>query len=119
MINFLQQETLLFISDNSGALKSKVIYVKAKKNYLYGLVRLTKVNVVKTLKRSNLFKVAITGHKKNLTRKSGITIKVYKNESILLKKDNTPVSTRVYKPIYLEFKFSGLSRVCSLSKNIY
>lgn len=119
MINFLQQESTLNISDNSGALKSKVIYVKAKKNALYGLVRLTKVLSVKTLKRSNLFKTAVTGHKKALTRSSGVTVYADKNESVLLKKDNTPLPNRIYKPVYLEFKYSGFSRLCSLSKNLY
>lgn len=119
MINFLQQESTLIISDNSGALKSKVIYVKSKKNALYGLVRLTKVLSVKTLKKSNLFKVILTGYKKGLVRQSGVTVCADKNESVLLKKDNTPLPTRVYKPIYLELKYSGFSRVCSLSKNLY
>lgn len=119
MINFLQQESLLNISDNSGAIKSKIIYVKTVKNALYGLVRLTKVDVVKTLKKSNLFKVAVTGYKKSLVRITGVTVYIDKNESILLKKDNTPIGNRVYKPVYLEFKYSGFSRICALSKNLY
>jgi len=116
---FLQQESRLFIADNSSAVSSKVISLKKLKNCYLSLVRLTKVTTSKNLKKGNLFYSCLVRSKKTTIRKSGVSVKANKNETALLKKDKSPLGTRVYKSVFLEIKFSGYARICSLTKNVF
>lgn len=111
----MQQESVIRIADNSGGKRAAVIRVKG----LEALVRVTLVYPSKKIKKGQLFTACIIGLKKKNPRRSGVTVCSLNNDLILLKKDKTPLSTRVYRPIFLELRYSGLSRVCSIARSIY
>lgn len=83
-----------------------------------GLVRLTRVYPNLKIKKGNLFKCVITNVRLKQQRLSGFTLNSDFNGVILLKKDHTPVATRIYKGVFLELRYFGFARVCSLSVSV-
>jgi len=123
-MNFLQQESRLKVVDNSGALSAKLIRLyrpltSLRSRYMFALVRITKINTKKTIKRSTMFTALVTGFVFRQKRKSGVTSNAHSNEVVLLKKDKTPISSRIYKYVFFEFKFVGYSRLCAISRGLY
>lgn len=123
-MNFLQQESRLKIVDNSGALAAKLIrtyrpLTSLRARYMFALVRITKINTKKNLKRSTMFTALLTGFRFRQKRNSGVVSNAHANEIVLLKKDRTPISSRIYKFVFFELKFVGYSRLCSISRGLY
>jgi len=110
----MQQESVVRVADNSGAKRCAIIRVKG----FEALVRVTQVYPSKTVKKGQLFIACIIGLRRSLNRRTGITVKSELNDCILIKKD-TPIANRVYRPIFLELRYSGLSRVLSIARAIY
>jgi large subunit ribosomal protein L14 len=111
----MQQESKVFIIDNSGARKAAVIRISK----LEALIRITKVYPAKKIKKGQLFFAVITAKKALTLRLTGVNVKSFNNEALLLKKDKSPLGTRVYRPIFLEFRHLGMSKLCSIAKSVY
>lgn len=109
----IQPQTILKVSDNSGARYVRCIKIlgrtnhKIKKNYDIILVSVIKIKpkLKKNIKKGDLFKALIIRTAKNMKRFDGSYIKCNKNVVILLKKEKLqPVATRLFGPILKEFK---------------
>lgn len=121
---FLQQESRLRVIDNSGALSAKLIRMYrpltgVRFRNTITLVRVTKVNPKKTLKKSSMFKALLTGFVARQVRSSGVTTNAHLNEVALLKKDTTPLASRVYRAVFFELKYFGYSRLCAVARGLY
>ena len=79
------------------------------------LVSATKV-VGSKYKKGDLTQVVVTGHKRFVKRRSGVFSKLDYNGVIPLKKDGSPLGTRVYGAVYFESRLSGYTRLAILSK---
>jgi len=118
----LQQESRLRIADNSGGKRAKLIRlskVESSLRSLEALVRITQVYPSKKLKKGQVHLACLTGFKFPQQRKTGVTVYSYTNDILILKKDKTPLASRVYRPIFLELRYFGLSRICSIARSIY
>lgn len=82
------------------------------------LASLKVVTPNKKVKKGDLLQLVIFGTRKTVTRASGITSSLSYNGVISLKKDGTPVATRLYCPLYLEARHSGYMRLAVLSRGI-
>lgn len=78
-------------------------------------VALTRVVPGKKLRRGDLTLVLVFGTIARATRRGGITAGLQYNGVISLKKDGTPVATRVYAPVWLEARISGYTRLAVLA----
>jgi len=69
-----------------------------------------------TLPRGTLTQVVVFGRARRVTRRTGGTVRLGYNGGVLLKKDGTPVATRVYSPAYLECRLWGYTRLSVLAR---
>lgn len=118
----LQQESRLRIADNSGGRRAKLIRlskISSTIRSLEALVRITHVYPSKKLKKGQVHLACLIGFRFPQNRKTGLTVKSYNNDILILKKDKTPFASRVYRPIFLELRYFGLSRICSIARSIY
>lgn len=104
------QETRLRVVDNSGGKTAKVISNK--------LVRVVVVYPSKKVKKGQLYEACIVTRKKEFTRLTGITVKGYTNDVLLLK-SGALVGTRIYRPLPIELKFRGLSKLLTIANSVY
>jgi len=111
----MQQESKLFIIDNSGARKAAVIRISK----FDALIRITKIYPDRKIKKGQLFFALVTGKRALTLRLTGMSVKSFNNEAVLLKKDKSPLGTRVYRPVFLEFRHLGISRLCSIARSVY
>lgn len=104
--------------DNAGILKCYTIN-RSDLVWPFGLalVAITKVNGTK-YKKGDLTQVVLTGHKRFTRRRSGIGSSLNFNGVIPVKKDGSPLGTRVYGPVYSEARVAGYTRLTVLSKGL-
>ncbi|XBT18316.1 MAG: 50S ribosomal protein L14 [Candidatus Shikimatogenerans sp. Tduv] len=120
----LQKESLLKVTDNSGAKIVKIIGVlKTKKKY-FSLGDIIKITVKKKYKKSNIkkgkiSKALIVRVKKKVRRIDGSYISFNDNACILLNSKNLMRGTRIIGPIAREIKYKKIKKLKIISKNIY
>lgn len=76
---------------------------------------LTAVVPGKKLRRGDLLGLLVFGTVRSLVRRGGVTVGLRYNGAIFLKKDGTPVATRVYAPVWLEARVYGYTRLAVLA----
>ena len=70
----------------------------------------------KRFHRGDLASVVVTGRRCWVTRRGGVGSSLGYNGVIPLKKDASPVATRVYGVVYLEARLAGYTRLAVLAK---
>lgn len=69
-------------------------------------------------KKGDLVKLVVLGRRSWFHRRGGVHTRLGYNGVIALKKDGTPVATRVWGPIALEARPAGLARLVVLSRGL-
>lgn len=115
----IQQESILYVADNSGAKSVKCIKVlggyKNKTAKLGDIIIASiqklrnKSKITSKVKRGEIYKALIIRTKKTLTKKDGTRVlssKLHKNKAavILINKKGNPIGTRIMEPIPCKLK---------------
>jgi len=103
-------ETKLTVADNSGAKHIKCIQVLNRQNYNVGsvgsviLIRVTKKNHSKKIKKKILYFGLVIMIKQYQTRNDGSVIKFTDNRVLLFSNVQKIIGSRIYSPIMAEVK---------------
>lgn len=117
-------ESKLVVGDNCGAKRVKCIKVlRASKSAGAKPMSLTVVSVRKVKRSKRIIKGEICRGviirlKKNIQRDSGMSIKFSSNSIILLDQKNVPLGSRLFGPIFKEFRFGDYPKLLSLAKTL-
>lgn len=114
----IQQQTILKVSDNSGAKTAKCIKVLGgfkKKTAKIGDIIIVSIQQLRDnakknykVKKGEIYKAVIIRTKKQIKNQNG-TITIFNDNSIsLINKQNNPVATRIIGPISKKLKTSFL-----------
>ena len=120
-----QTQSILIITDNSGAKTVKCIKVLGGFQRRYSYVGNTIVIAVQKLKKKNKYRskvkkgevlrAVITRTKSKKKRDDGLTFQFDINSGVLINKQNKPVGTRIFGPVIKEMKNKKFMKLASLS----
>jgi len=118
----IQQQTLLKVSDNSGAKQAKCLKVLGgfKKRFakpgdlLIVSVLSLRIGLNRSfkIKKGGIYKALIIRTTKTKTMKNNVTCSFYENSVVLINKQNNPIATRVLGPISVELKKKHYKIAC-------
>ena len=121
----IQPQTILKVSDNSGAKTVKCIKVLNgfKKKYAklgdYIIVSVqqlrNKFRTTSKVKKGEVHKALVIRTKVGYTKKDGTRVTFNENSVVLVNKQSTPISTRIIGPLPKFFKRKNFQRFVSLS----
>lgn len=127
----IQQQTILKVSDNSGAKTVKCIKVLGgfKKKYAQlGEVIIVSVQelrnkskITSKIKKKEIYKALIIQTKKKIKKKDGLTTFLNNKNSnsvVLMNKKSNPVATRILNPIPISLKKKRLTKFLSISTGV-
>jgi large subunit ribosomal protein L14 len=119
----IQQQSVLKVTDNSGAREIMVIRVLGGSKVKAGAIGDVVVGTVKkaipngTVKKSQVVKAVIVRTKSGLRRTDGSYIKFDDNACVIIKDDNSPVGTRVFGPVTRELREKYM-KIISLAREV-
>jgi len=120
----IQNESMVNIIDNTGALKGKVIRVLKWHLGRSATVGDRVVLAVKqarpdgSVKAWDVVKWVVVRTRKEIRRKDGSYIKFGDNAVVLIKNDNSPIGKRVFGPIAREVREKGFFQVAKLAEEV-
>jgi large subunit ribosomal protein L14 len=124
----IQQQTILKVSDNSGAKTVKCFKVLGGFKKKYATLGDTVVVSVQKLrnkfkktskvKKGEIYKALIIRTKTKHRKKDGLEIIFNENSVVLLNKQNNPVGTRIIGPIPKLFKKKKFQKFISISAGL-
>lgn len=120
----IQNETVLNVSDNSGARKIMVIRVLGGSRRRYAYLGDVVVATVKealpgaTVKKSEIVRAVVVRTKKEMRRKDGSYIKFDDNAAVLIRETNEPRGTRIFGPVARELREKNFMKIISLAPEV-
>jgi len=124
----VQQQTILKVSDNSGAKTVKCIKVLngfKKKYAALGDIIIVSVQKLRNklkknskVKKKEIYKALIIRTKVFLRKKAGLSIRFKENSVVLLNTQGNPVGTRIVGPLPKELKNKNFQKIISISNNL-
>lgn len=69
-------------------------------------------------RRGDLVGLTVVGTRRWHRRRTGTSVRLGYNGVIHLKKDGTPVATRVFGPVYLEARHTGYARLAVVARGV-
>ena len=120
----IQQETILNVTDNSGAKEILCIRVcgSTGKRYaelgdiIIGTVK--KANPNGSVKKSDVVKAVVVRVKYRRQRKDGTVIQFDENAAVIINADGNPKGTRIFGPIPRELREKNFMKIISLAKEV-
>lgn len=124
----IQQQTIIKITDNSGAKTAKCIKVLSgfKKRYAY-LGDLIVVSIQKLrnktkskskVTKGNVMKALIVRTKTKHKKKDGSTIYMGENSAVLLNKQSNPIATRLLGPVSKSLRKKKFVKLISIASGL-
>ena len=120
----IQQETIINITDNSGAKKALCIKVLGGSRRRYATVGDTIVVTVKealptsNVKSGTVIRAVVVRTRKEIRRKDGSYIRFDDNAVVLINEAGEPVATRVFGPVARELREKKFNRIVSLAPEV-
>jgi large subunit ribosomal protein L14 len=120
----IQRQTLLKITDNSGARIAKVIGIPGYSNRKTAKLGDTVVVAVQralpnaALKRHDVEKAVIVRVRKEHNRKDGTYVRFDDNAAVIIDKKGAPKGTRIFGPVARELKENGFDKIVSLAPEV-
>lgn len=120
----IQTQTILTVSDNSGAKKAMCIKVLGGSKRKYATVGDVIVVAVKSavpnskIKKGNVEKAVIVRTHKEVRRPDGSYIRFTDNAAVIIDEKFEPVATRIFGPVARELREHGYSKIVSLAKEV-
>jgi large subunit ribosomal protein L14 len=121
----IQQQTILKVSDNSGANTVKCIkvlggfqrkYAKIGDIIIVSIQNL-RINLKKVLKikKKEIYKALIIRTKTNQRKKNGFSLTLNENSVVLINKNGNPIGTRIIGPLPKFLRTKKLQKFFSIS----
>lgn len=124
----IQQQTILKVSDNSGAKTVRCIKVLGgfkKKHASLGDVIVVSVQKLRNklkktskVKKKEIYRALLIRTKVNSKKKNGFYVKFQENSVALINKQGNPVGTRIIGPITKTLKKKQLQKFISISNGL-
>lgn len=120
----IQMQTMLVISDNSGARRAMCIKVLGGSKKRYGRVGDIIVVAIKdalpgaNVKKGDVAQAVIVRTKKEVRRKDGSYIRFDENAAVLINKDKEPRGTRIFGPVARELREKEFMKIVSLAPEV-
>jgi large subunit ribosomal protein L14 len=124
----IQQQTILKVSDNSGAKTVKCIKVLGgfKKKYAQlGDIIVVSVQKLRNklkknskVKKKEIYKALIIRTKTYSKRKDGFDIQFKENSVVLINNQNNPIGTRVMGPLPKKLKKKNFQKLINISSGL-
>jgi len=120
----IQMQTMLVVSDNSGARVAQCIKILGGTRKRYG--RLGDIVVVSIkdalpgspVKKGSVSKAVVVRTKKSTRRKDGSYIKFDQNAVVLIDDQKEPKGGRVFGPVARELREKGFMKIISLAPEV-
>ncbi len=120
----IQMQTMLTVSDNSGARVAQCVKVLGGTRKRYG--RLGDIVVVSIkdalpgspIKKGTVSKAVVVRTKKSARRKDGSYIKFDQNAVVLIDDQKEPKGGRVFGPVARELREKGFMKIISLAPEV-
>lgn len=109
---------LVKTNDNSGVKLALTINYRPSYHHLGVSLCSLQVSTNKKFRPGDLHRMAICGRRRWVHRRSGVHTRLNHNLAGLIKKDQTPISTRLYGCVYLESRVTGFMRLAVLSRQL-
>ncbi len=121
----IQEETMLKVTDNTGAKLIKCFRVLGGTGRRYARIgdvivaSVKKAEPRKNVKKHDIVRAVIVRQKKAFRRKDGSYVKFDDNAAVILEgKTKKPKGNRVFGPIPRDLKDKGYSEIIGLSKEV-
>ena len=120
----IQQETMLVISDNSGARRAQCIKVLGGTRRRYASVGDIVVVAVKdalpngAMKKGQVAKAVIVRTKKEVRRPDGSYIRFDENAAVIVDDNKEPRGTRICGPVARELREKEFMKIVSLAPEV-
>lgn len=120
----IQQQTMLVISDNSGARRAMCIKVLGGTRRRYGSVGDIIVVAIKDaipgaqVKKGGVERAVIVRTRKEVRRKDGSYIRFDQNAAVIINKDKEPKGTRIFGPVARELREKEFMKIVSLAPEV-
>jgi len=120
----IQQETILKITDNSGARKALCIKVLGGSRRRYASVGDTIVVTIKEaiptsdVKKGSVVRAVVVRTRKELRRADGSYIRFDDNAAVIINETGEPVATRVFGPVARELRQKNFNRIVSMAPEV-
>ena len=119
-----QQESVLFVADNSGAKKVRCIKVLggSKRRYAHvGDIIVCSVIDAEpngNVKKGKVVKAVIVRTKAHIRRKDGSKIKFDTNSCVIVDEKHNPIGTRIFGPVAREIRERNFLKIASLAPEV-
>ena len=120
----IQQESILNVTDNSGAKEILCIRVCGSTGKRYAslgdviIATVKKANVTGSVKKSDIVKAVVVRTKRKKRRKDGTVISFDDNAAVIINEDGNPKGTRIFGPIPRELRDNQFMKIISLAKEV-
>jgi len=120
----IQQQTMLTISDNSGARRAMCIKVLGGTRRRYARVGDIVVVAIKdaipngAVKKGEMARAVIVRTRKEIRRKDGSYIRFDQNAAVLIDKQKEPRGTRIFGPVARELREKEFMKIISLAPEV-
>ncbi len=120
----IQQETMLVISDNSGARRAQCIKVLGGTRRRYASVGDIVVVAIKdalpngAMKKGQVAKAVIVRTKKEVRRRDGTYIRFDENAAVIVDDNKEPKGTRIFGPVARELREKEFMKIVSLAPEV-
>ena len=121
----IQPQTLVNITDNSGAKIGRVFKILGSSKKRYArigdvlILSVQKAEPRKQVKKKDVLRAVVVRQKKPFRRKDGSYIRFDENSVVIVDKEkNEPIANRVFGPIPREIGEMGYQKVASLAPEI-
>ncbi|MFN8547798.1 MAG: 50S ribosomal protein L14 [Candidatus Eisenbacteria bacterium] len=120
----IQQQTMLVISDNSGARRAMCIKVLGGTRRRYGSVGDIIVVAIKdaipgaAVKKGDVARAVIVRTRKEVRRKDGSYIRFDQNAAVIIDKEKEPKGTRIFGPVARELREKEFMKIVSLAPEV-
>lgn len=120
----IQQETIVNITDNSGAKKALCIRVLGGSKRRYASVGDTIVVAIKealptsNIKAGSVARAVVVRTRKEIRRRDGSYIRFDDNAAVIVNVAGEPVATRVFGPVARELRDRKFNRIVSLAPEV-
>jgi large subunit ribosomal protein L14 len=120
----IQQQSMLNVTDNSGAKKILCIRVLGGTRRRYARVgdiivaSVKDANPTGQVKKKSVVKAVVVRTRDQIKRKDGSTIAFDDNAAVIIADDKNPRATRVFGPVPRELRDLGYSKIISLAPEV-
>ena len=120
----IQNQTIVNVTDNTGATKVMCIRILNCGSRKYAQVGDIIIGVIKqclpnmAVQRSEIIRATIVRTQQSIARSNGFVIRFDENAIVLINKDGSPRGTRIFGPIAKELRERDNMRIISLAPEV-